>query len=154
MPLLCEILGITINDLFSGEVVDMKDTEKKLEENLLEMTKQKEKKDRQLLTIEVVLGVIVVLMFLTIVIVSATLEMSNMARCILILVDTITFVVACFFIIRIEQKAGYYECQKCHHKYIPTYSSVLFAMHINRTRYMRCPKCNKKSWQKKVISKE
>ena len=27
MPLLCEILGITINDLFSGEEVDMKDTE-------------------------------------------------------------------------------------------------------------------------------
>ena len=25
--------------------------------------------------------------------------------------------------------------------------------HINRTRYMRCPKCNRKSWQKKVISK-
>ena len=30
---LCEILEITINDLFSGEIVDMKDNEKKLEEN-------------------------------------------------------------------------------------------------------------------------
>lgn len=49
-----------------------------------------------------------------------------------------------------QQKAGYYECQKCHHKYIPSYSSVLWAMHINRTRYMKCPKCNQKSWQKKV----
>ena len=39
---LCKILNITINDLFSGEVVDMKDNEKKLEENLLEMTKLKE----------------------------------------------------------------------------------------------------------------
>ena len=154
MPLLCEILGITINDLFSGEVVDMKETEKKLEENLLEMTKQKEQKDKQLLTVEIVLGIIVVIMFLTIVIVSCTLEMSNAARCILILVDTITFVVACFFMLKIEQVAGYYECKHCHYKYVPTYLSMNKAPHMGRTRYMRCPKCNKKSWQKKVISKE
>ena len=43
---------------------------------------------------------------------------------------------------------------KCHHKYIPKYSSVLWAMHVNRTRYMKCPKCNQRSWQKKVITKE
>lgn len=30
MPDLCEILSITINDLFSGEVVDVKDNEKSL----------------------------------------------------------------------------------------------------------------------------
>ena len=36
---LCKILNITINDLFSGEIVDMKDNEKRLEINLLEMVK-------------------------------------------------------------------------------------------------------------------
>ena len=41
---LCKILNITINDLFSGCVVDMKDNEKKLEENLLEMIKLKQEK--------------------------------------------------------------------------------------------------------------
>ena len=51
MPDLCKILDITINDLFSGEVVDMKDNEKRLEENLLEMTKIKEQRDKELLTI-------------------------------------------------------------------------------------------------------
>ena len=39
MPILCDILGITINDLFSGEKVDMKNNEKKYEDNLLEMTR-------------------------------------------------------------------------------------------------------------------
>ena len=58
MPLLCEILGISINDLFSGDKVDMKNNEKKLEENLLEMTKLKESKDKELLTIEIVIGVL------------------------------------------------------------------------------------------------
>ena len=44
---LCKILDITINDLFSGEVIDMKNNEKKLEENLLELARLKEEKDRE-----------------------------------------------------------------------------------------------------------
>ena len=70
-----------------------------------------------------------------------------------IIIGFIPFIVGILFAIRIEQIAGYYECQKCHHKYIPTYSNVLWSMHVNRTRYMRCPKCNQKSWQKKIINK-
>ena len=32
------------------------------------------------------------------------------------------------------------------------FKSVLWAMHVNRTRYLKCPKCEKKSWNKKVLS--
>ena len=46
------------------------------------------------------------------------------------------------------------ETQKCHHKYVPKYSQVYFAMHSGTTRYMKCPKCNKKSWQRKTLSKK
>lgn len=37
---LCKLLDITINDLYSGKIVDMKDNEKLLEKNLLEMAKE------------------------------------------------------------------------------------------------------------------
>ena len=57
------------------------------------------------------------------------------------------------YAIRIEQISGYYKCSNCNYKYIPTYKSVLFSTHFNRTRKMKCPNCNKKSWHKKVISK-
>ena len=56
------------------------------------------------------------------------------------------------FALRIEQTAGYYECRKCKHRYVPTFSRVFFAMHMNRTRYMKCPKCGKHSWNKKVLT--
>ena len=46
------------------------------------------------------------------------------------------------------------ECKECHQTFVPTYLQVLFAPHINRTRYMKCPNCGKKSWQKKVVSKD
>ena len=54
--------------------------------------------------------------------------------------------------LKIETETGYYECQKCHYKYVPKYSQVYFAMHSGTTRYMKCPKCNKKSWQRKTLS--
>ena len=151
MPLLCEILGVSINDLFSGEKVDMKNNEKKLEENLLEMTKLKEQKDKELLTMEIVIGVLSSLVLFVLIFVASFVDMPNYVRIILIVTGIIPFAIGISYAIRIEQVAGYYECKECHHKYVPKYSSVLFAMHVNRTRYMKCPKCGKKSWQKKVL---
>ena len=150
---LCKILNITINDLFSGCVVDMRDNEKKIEENLLEMIKIKEKRDKELLILEIFIGVIVsIIMFLCIMITSFV-QMEDWIRIVLIVFGIIPFAIGISYAIRIEQIAGYYECSNCNYKYIPTYKSVLFSMHVNRTRKMKCPNCNKKSWHKKVISK-
>ena len=150
---LCKILNITINDLFTGGVVDMRDNEKKLEENLLEMIKIKEKRDKELLILEIFIGVIVsIIMFLCIMIASFV-QMEDWIRIVLIVFGIIPFAIGISYAIRIEQIAGYYECSNCNYKYIPTYKSVLFSMHVNRTRKMKCPNCNKKSWHKKVISK-
>ena len=150
---LCKILNITINDLFSGCVVDMKDNEKKLEENLLEMIRIKEQRDRELLILEIFIGVIVsIIMFLCIMIASFV-QMEDWIRIVLIVFGIIPFAIGISYAIRIEQIAGYYECSNCNYKYIPTYKNVLFSMHVNRVRKMKCPNCNKKSWHKKVISK-
>ena len=153
MPQLCKILDITINDLFSGEVVDMKDNEKKLEENLLEMTRIKEQRDRELLAMEIFILVFITIIMLISIFIASFIEMPNWLRITLIITGIVPFAIGVGYAIRIEQIAGYYECKNCHYKYVPTYKSVLFAMHINRTRKMKCPKCQKKTWHKKVILK-
>ena len=144
MPELCEILGISINDLFSGEKVDMKENEKKLEENLLEMTKLKEQKDKMLLRLEIVLEVIVMIFFLALIMVAAYVEMETYLRIILIIGAFILLIPALYYGIKIEQVAGLYECSNCHHKYVPTFKSVFLAQHMGRTRKMKCPKCDTK----------
>ena len=151
MPILCEILGITINDLFSGEVVDMKDKEKKLEENFLEMIKLKEQRDKELLRAEIVIGILISLIMFACIFTASFANMEDWLRVVLIIIGIIPFAIGISYAIRIEQIAGYYECPNCHHKYVPTYKNVLFAQHLNRTRKMKCPKCGKKSWQKKVL---
>ena len=151
MPELCKILNISINDLFSGEIVDMKDNEVKLEENLLEMIKVKEEKDKQLLTLEYVIGFTTTITFLVLIFVASFIDMDKWIRIILIVVGSIIFAFGLGNALKIEQTAGYYECSKCHHKYVPTYLSVFFAQHKGRTRKMKCPNCGKKNWHKKVI---
>ncbi len=153
MPELCQILGITINDLFSGEVVSMEDKEKKLEENLLEMAKAKEKRDKELLNIEIIFEIMSLIMMLACLFVSLLVEMPIWARITLIFVGLIPFIICSCYAIKIEQIAGYYECSNCHYKYVPSYKSVLFSMHVNRTRHMKCPNCKKRTWHKKVINK-
>ena len=153
MPMLCDILDITINDLFSGEKVDMKNNEKKLEENLLEMTALKEQSDKRLLKLELLIGVLAIIILFSVIGISIAFEMNEIIRGIIIASGIIIFLVCMFFALRIEQIAGYYECRECHHKFVPTYSQVFFAQHINRTRKMKCPKCGKKNWCKKVLSK-
>ena len=150
---LCKELGITVNELLSGEVIKMDNYNKKAEENLLEMRKQKEEADRRLLTIEIVMGVITLIMYLALVMIASYVEMSDSTRLLIIIPATVLLFLMCLAALRIEQVAGYYECAKCHHKYIPKYSSVLWAMHINRTRYMKCPECGRRSWQKKRVTK-
>ena len=151
MPELCEILNISINDLFSGEIVDMKDNEKKLEENLLEMAKLKEEKDKQLLALEYVIGFTASITFIILIFVASYIEMETWIRILLIVAGGIIFAFGAGNAIKIEQVAGYYECANCHHKYVPTYQSVLWAQHMGRTRKLKCPNCGKKTLNKKVL---
>lgn len=154
MLTLCDILKITVNDLLCGEVVSMENYNKELEKNLLEIKRQKEEADKRLLTLEVVLGIFGVVILLALDIVAAYVQMENWLRIVLLVVGFIPLLVFAPIMFKIEQVAGYYECKACGHKYIPTFKAIILAPHMGRTRKMRCPKCNEKTWQKKVIIKE
>lgn len=151
---LCEILKISVNDLLCGERIIMDNHNKETEKIILEIVKQKEQADKNLLTIEILIGVLCLVVFFALVLVASLISMEERLRILLIIIGFMPLLIACPFMLKIEQTAGYYECQKCGNRYVPTYSSVFLAPHINRTRYMKCPECHKKSWQKKVLSKE
>lgn len=152
---LCKILDITVNDLLSGEIVVMDNYEKQLEEKLIELVKQKEETDKKLLKLEWVIGILsFFVMFIPISIGAFTPIEKEWVRVVIVFSGFIPAVVGFAVALKIEQVAGYYECAKCGHKYVPSYKAVNMAMHMGRTRYMKCPKCRQKSWQKKVISKE
>ena len=154
---LCEVLEISVNELLTGEVLEMKDYNKQAELNLVSMTKQKEESDKRLLKAEVFIGIIAVIVLL------AGLGLGiyfiqglekPIAGTISIVTGMIALLGMAIFAVRIEQLAGYYECQECHHRYVPTFWQTLMAPHVGRSRKMKCPHCGKRNYHKKVISKD
>lgn len=151
---LCDLLHITVNDLLNGEKISMDNYKEKTNELLMEFAKEKEKSDKRLLFVEVIMGVICMLVLFALTLVASLVTMEEWLRTTLILIGLAPILIASPFMLKIEQVAGYYECQHCKHKYVPSFKSVNLAMHFGRTRYMRCPECNKKSWQKKTLTKD
>lgn len=151
LPKLCEVFDISLNELLNGERFSKENYVNKAEEKLLELQKVKEEGDKRLLSMEIVIGVLSLIIILSLTFVASFLKMENWLRISLIIFGFVTAMIGVGFALKIEQIAGYYVCKKCNHRYIPTYSQVLWAPHVNRTRYMKCPHCKQKSWNKKVV---
>ena len=132
----------------------MENYNKELESKLLEMVREKEAADKRLLTLEWVIGILSVIVLLVPITLSAYLQIEEWKRVLLIVAGLIPCLMGFGFAMRIEQVAGYYACKECGHRYVPSYKAMMAAPHMGRTRKMKCPACGKRSWQKKVISKE
>lgn len=151
---LCDLLKINVNELLSGERIMTEVYDKRAEENLLAMKQEVEEKNRQMLRMEYKLSYPALIAGLAMVLVAAFIEMPVWLRILLTGFALVIILTVALIAVGIEQTAGYYECQNCHHRYVPTYWQTILAMHRGRTRYLKCPECGKRSWQKKVLTKE
>ena len=154
MLALCDILKISVTELLKGEFMESENKNKNEEQLLLELVAQKERADKQLLGFEIVIGTLSLIILLGCTFAASFFLMEDWLRIVLIVSGFVICLVGIGFAIRIEQTAGYYRCPHCGHRYVPTYQSVLWSMHFGRTRYMKCPNCQKHGWQKKVIKTE
>ena len=151
---LCGLLGISVNDLLCGEVVSMDKYNEEFEKSLLKMIKEKEETDRRLLKHEIFIGFAGVFNLILLILLAGLVEMPVWVRVLTIIFAFAVFLGLCFIALRMEQTAGYYECTKCGHRYVPTFSATTMAPHMGRKRRMKCPACQEVSWQNKVISKD
>ena len=150
---LCNILGINVNELLNGEKIDMKNYEKKTEELLLELAKQEELKNRKLMRAMWTILITSSIFYIAIIVLAMNTLEKGFTLGLIICISTIIFVIASFIALKFEVEAGYYECKNCHNKFVPKYLNVLNAPHMSTTRYLKCPKCGKRTWSKKVMSK-
>ena len=150
---LCKELKISVNELLSGEMISMKNKNEKQEQLLLDMAKEAEEKNKIIWTsMWVIMGVSMTALFAGILI-SAFLIPEGIWQLITILGICILFLIPCFYALKLEVSVGAYKCKNCAHEIVPTYSEALWAMHRGTTRYLKCPKCNKRTWCKKIIKK-
>ncbi len=150
---LCNELGISVNELLSGEMIDMKEYDKRTEEILLELAKQDELKNKKLMMSMWTILITSTIFYVGILLLAANTLEQGIILGTIITISTILFLIAGFIGLKFEVDAGYYECQKCHYKFIPSYKEVMFGAHMGTIRHLKCPKCKKRSWTKKVMSK-
>ena len=151
MPL-CEILKISVNELLCGEKVDEKNYQAKAEENMLILVKEKQENNKKLI-LEFLVIFMTLLAGFTLILVAGLLETKIWLRVLLIVIAFIVIfsgvIVACV----LEKDAGVYECKHCKNKFVPSMKDFIKAPNMGFTRKLKCPKCGKKSYCKKRLSK-
>ena len=150
MARLCKLFMISYNELLSGEELEKADYERKAEEILAEFSRVETAQNKKFFLYENVIGYMATVPFLILCFIVSYVEMPTWARVVLLVLGLVLLLVGVSFCIKIETEAGKYECRNCGNRYVPKYSSVYFAPHIGRTRRMTCPKCHKRTWQKKI----
>ena len=150
---LCKELKITVNDLLSGEIVKMENSNQKNEQLLLDMTKELEQKNKTIWTSMWVIMIVSMTALLAGIFLSAFLIPEGPWQLVAILGICIVFLIPCFYALKLEVSVGAYKCKECGYEIVPTYKEVMMAMHKGFTRHLMCPKCNKRTWCKKVLKK-
>lgn len=139
---LSDTLDISLNDLLIEE--DQTIVKEDLNEEFI----------KRLFMLEWKISLISTFSFLLLIFVSTKSVINSKSQGILMLCALIILLVGILSAVFIEQKTGYYECGDCKNRYIPKYFQVLFSIHFGKNRYLRCPKCDKVTLNKKVLNKK
>lgn len=150
---LCDVLGISVNELLSGEEIVMENNNKKNEQLLLDMAKELEKKNKIIWFSMWAIMIVSIVGLSAGILAAVFLIPEGVWQLVTIIGICIVFLIPCFYALKLEVSVGAYKCKNCGYEIVPTYSEALWAMHRGTTRYLNCPKCNKRTWCKKVLKK-
>lgn len=151
---LCHILGISVNELLSGECLeDALTYNSAAEENLLAMHRKDADINKFLIQLEIVILVISLVSFI--------LMMATVSLGVCSFTWQVVLTVAAFLILagggyfgsKLEVMAGWYVCPNCETTFVPSLGKFIISPHMGFTRYMKCPKCSYWGWHKKILSK-
>ena len=150
---LCDILGISVNELLNGEKIYMENSNQKNEQLLLDMAKELEKKNKVIWTSMWAIMIVSITALLAGIFAVRFLIAEGVWQLVAVLGLCVVFLIPCFYALKLEVSVGAYKCKNCGHEIVPTYKQALNAMHMGTTLYLKCPECNKRTWCKKVLKK-
>ena len=150
---LCDILCISVNELLNGEMINMENSNEKNEQLLLDMAKELETKNKTIWSSMWTIMIVSITALIAGIFIAAFLIPEGIWQLVTILGICIVFFIPCFYALKLEVSVGAYKCKNCGHEIVPTYKEVLMAKHRGFTRHLMCPKCNKRTWCKKILKK-
>ena len=149
---LCELLEISVNELLSGERLDEKRYIEKAEQNIISLMDEKAQAKKHLI-FAVIIAVITLAAGFTLILFAKYIEMDTWLKIVLVVMGFIIICSGIAIACVLEKDAGVYECRHCGERFVPTMKAYIFAPHMLMSRRLKCPKCGKKSYCKKRLSK-
>ncbi len=153
---LCEALHISVNELLTGEFVTDADYKEKAEENMMDLIAREREENKKKMVLTVAIGIIGIVSFLTILLTvcAYTDVIPTPIKVLLISIACVIFGVSMYFAMEGDRTVGYFKCKHCGETFVPSFGAYTIGMHIVTTRHLKCPHCGKRSWCKKVLTKE
>ena len=150
---LCDILEIKVNELLCGEMIEIEHKDEQLNELIFQMAKNEERYHKRLLHS----AYVIIATSLTALICLMSLISLLIPECgfqeFLIIVSVILFIIPCMIALKFKAETGYYECKNCQHMFVPNYKEIALLMQTPTRRLLKCTKCGKWTWCKKLTKK-
>lgn len=150
---LCDILGIKVNELLCGEMIEIEHKDEQLNELIFQMAKNEERYHKRLLHS----AYVIIATSLTALICLMSLISLLIPECgfqdFLIIVSVILFIIPCMIALKFKAETGYYECKNCQHMFVPNYKEIAVLMQTPTRRLLKCTKCGKWTWCTKLTKR-
>ena len=150
---LCHILGINVNELLCGEMIDIEKKEEQLNELIYQMATNEERYHKRLLhSAIVIIATSLVALICLITLISLLIPECGFQN-FLIIGSFILSIIPCVIALKFKVETGYYECKNCQHMFVPNYKEIALLMQTPTRRLLKCTKCGKWTWCKKLTKK-
>ena len=150
---LCEILEISVNELLCGEMINMEQKDKQLNELILQMATNEERYHKRLRhSAYVIIATSMVALVCLITLISLLIPECGF-QYFMIIVAIILFIIPCIIAFKFKVETGYYECKNCQHMFVPNYKEIALLMQTPSRRLLKCPECGKWTWCKKLTKR-
>lgn len=139
---LCEVLGITVNDLLTGESVEAAEYRERAEENLLRLLEEAQE-NRKTMGLSILMGSVTIVAVVALALLAGFLPGPVWGRVLAIVLALLTATAGILGAAVLELRAGYFECPHCGTRFVPTLREYVKGYHTFTRRRFTCPACGK-----------
>ena len=147
---LCETLGISVNELLSGERLSDSDYKKKAEANMMDLVQENKENKRKMFQ-SIACGAITIIAVFSLVMIASFIEMPDAARILIIVFALIVAAVGIGAAATMAIRAGHFKCPNCGNLFVPAMKDYVNGYHTFTKRRLTCPECGKTGMCKHVV---
>ena len=150
---LCNELGISVNELLSGERMAEVDYKEKAEKNMVNLVKEAQESKKKII-LSAMVAMLVIIAAVPLFVISGALEMETWIRFVLIGIGSLIMIAGIMIACVLDRDAGAFECPECKNKFVPDIGAYIMGPHTITKRKLKCPQCGKTNYCRHVLAKQ